>query len=897
VTTRAPSPPSPIGLPAAPQVALTVALSLALLAGACGEAPDAPETTGRGAPSEAQEDADLSAWDRPSLATRSNGDTWLACVAWIDRADHLELRRVTRGDAAAVRPYRSGTRMLATALACDERDVLHAVWSEQAGEDWVLRELTVTPTEIGGELGTPGAAATLLAVPGAHLIEPALATDAEGRLLLTWLALDGPETAVMGRVHEPGAGWREPFEISASRRSHWAPSATAVGPGQFAVVWDSAVDGDFDVLLARLSVTDGAASIDSRQRVTDSPRFEAHPSVASDGKRLYVAYDVGPERWGREGSVNKLEQSLHAQRSIEVMAIDADQMAPFTFTMLSGINDALRENCERPVVICEGTGNLMLLFRGLPLPPGFDDPESPEFAERQSENDGGKGFRTSIWFTFMTRYDGAEWAYAGKHHQGLPGSEGRADAPIAVASLRGGGIAYAVVGDGRDVPPLREGRKIKLERASELANWWQPVSNESTQVTAAIVQKAANRAPLPMAMRRPVPALRAPGPPPPAAPARTLPDGRQLRLAFGDLHRHTDLSRCSSNWDGPIDDALRYARDVAPLDFLAITDHFEHMTAYDWWRTMSEVDAWDAPGRMVTLPAYERATPHSGHRNVISGDAVPPLIGYDTNYRRLRDDGRERSPADLWAALEGRRVLTIPHTPAGMFPANPSRLDWSGFQPAFDRLVEVFQGYRGSSEAPGEPRALPGLPPALYVRPNLDLGLHFGLIASSDHQSSDGSFAGAWVSDVTRADVFDALHARRTFASTVRASLWVDWNGVPLGTSAEAEPSQPGSVLVEVDGFGRRLESIRLIVDGREAETRPVSGVAASERFALDTPAAGSRYVYARVHFMDGELMWSSPVRLTVGGWDGPDGPSGAQVQQRHGDVWSQRAQAPPPGR
>jgi hypothetical protein len=280
-----------------------------------------------------------------------------------------------------------------------------------------------------------------------------------------------------------------------------------------------------------------------------------------------------------------------------------------------------------------------------------------------------------------------------------------------------------------------------------------------------------------------------------------------------------------------------------------------------------------------------------------TGDEAPPLIGYESGYRRTRDDGNAQSIAGLWAALAGRRVLTIPHTPAGMFPSNPARMDWSGYDPAWDRLVEVFQGYRGSSEGPDEPRAIPGLPAVNYVRPNLDLGLHFGLIASSDHQSSDGSFAGAWVTDLSRAAVFDALHDRRAFASTVRAALWVDWNGVPMGQSAQAEPSRPGSVLVEVDGLGRKLQAIELIVDGAELPARPVAGTAASERFELATPDAGTRYVYARVRFLDGELMWSSPVRLTVGGWDGPDGPSGAQILQRQGDVWSQRGRGTSPGR
>jgi hypothetical protein len=49
--------------------------------------------------------------------------------------------------------------------------------------------------------------------------------------------------------------------------------------------------------------------------------------------------------------------------------------------------------------------------------------------------------------------------------------------------------------------------------------------------------------------------------------------GEELRLYFGDLHRHTDLSLCFPFFDGSLDDAYRYGIEVARLDFLGVTDH------------------------------------------------------------------------------------------------------------------------------------------------------------------------------------------------------------------------------------------------------------------------------------------------------------------------------------
>ena len=870
-----------------------------LLAAACGDNGGAGETAVTAPSGRESSPADLSAWDSPALASRRAGDTWLACIAWEGGADSIEMRPVRpslpggspRSEPARV--YRSPTRLLGTALAADRDDRLHVVWSEQVEQGWALRELVFPAAPDGLPLGDPGPPVTLASEPGRHLLQPSLAADAEGRMLLTWIALDGQGMQVMGRVHDGARGWGAAVSISGPSRSSWSPEAASPGPGRFAVVWDGAGGGDYDVYLARLELdAQGAPVVGPVQRVTDSPRFEAHASIAAQGERLYVAYDVAPERWGLEGSTNRQGEALHSHRHIELVGIEDGLVMPLNVSPLFDMNEALADNCELPRVRCESTGNIVLYFRGLPLPPEFDDPEDPMFEGLARQKPGGTGFRNSIWISYMMRFDGVSWLIGDRHHMPLPGSPGRADAPMAVTVLPGGGTAYAVVGDGRETTE-NAGQPPTPAAASDAASWWAPVTRKPTQVTAAMVRKENSAGPvnLDRSAARPLAAVPAPVRRP-ALPSRPAAGGGSLQLALGDLHRHTDISRCSSNWDGPIGDALRYASDVAPLQFVSITDHFEHMTAYDWWRTVSLLDAFNAPGRLVTLRGYERCDPATGHRNVISADEGPPLVGYPGQFEPGRDATRADSLEELWQALASQRVLTIPHTPAGMFPANPSVFDWSSFDPAHDRLIEVFQGYRGSSEAVDAPRAIPNLVPSRYVRPNLDLGLHFGLIASSDHQSSFGAFAGTWISELTRDGVYDALHARRSFATTVPASLWMEWNGVPMGSSVSQPPGTAGRLSVDIDGFGRPLAKLEVISDGGVQQERPLAGSVAHETLSFDAPASGTRYAYVRVTFADGELMWSSPVRLAAGQWDGPEGPSGRQVLERHGDVWQVRPRA-----
>ncbi|MFT7462628.1 MAG: hypothetical protein ACI9EF_000970 [Pseudohongiellaceae bacterium] len=548
---------------------------------------------------------------------------------------------------------------------------------------------------------------------------------------------------------------------------------------------------------------------------------------------------------------------------------------------MTGINKNLRQGCERPQLRIDGSGQLVIAFRGMPLPPAFQDLNDPAFADFvKGRGGGGVGWRVSIWFTYVSLYDGKSWEFRGSHHAGLTGSNGRSDAPFALGPLQKGGTAYAVVGDQRERSVAAE-----TEGGQELYDdnliWWQPLTTEETEISVGRFAKGQTVQQLPLGQSAPLPTWRDDGSSDvQPLPTRLAADGTELTCVLGDLHRHTDLSRCSSNWDGPFTDAVRYAFDVGGLQFIAVTDHFEHMNGYDWWRNVGAMEAYHAPGRMVQMLGYERADAFTGHRNVIARTETPPVIGYRGKYHPGRDDGVADYLDELWAAFEGHDVLTIPHTPAGMFEKNPCVFDWLTFEPEYDRLVEIFQGYRGASEVIGGPRSVPTTNEGRFARAALDGGLHFGFIAASDHQSSYGAFAGAWVPAVERGDIFDALHSRQTYASTCPMTLWVEWNGVPMGVSAEAPVGPTSGVKVEVTLRGEQtLAGIELIVDGVVVATEELSGPGATltlQAAELAVPASGSSYAYVRIHTTEGELGWSSPTRLSADGSVGPDGPRGA---------------------
>lgn len=849
-------------------------------------AAGAPGTERRAYPRPPPEDwpANSAAQDQPALALMPNADVWVSYQVFDGESEGVELSLLTDWGETVVPVRRGAGHLLGTAAAADGDGALHVVWSEQGDDRWVLNEVVFAPSAEPGTLGPAGPLTTLVEAPGERALHPMMTAGDDGSLLLVWMTLGESGSDIRAQAFRLALGWSPAIAVSDDGAGHWFPALCSRSGGRFAVVWDAAVQGDYDVLLAELSLTaSGAPKVDARQRVTHTPRYEANASVAAAAERLYVAYEAGPENWGREGSLNKLTEALHDIRTVEVLAIDDGRIAPLAEPFMKGINKNLRKGCERPRIRIDGSGNLVLAFRGMPLPPDFQEPNHPAFIDFQKERGGGGvGWRVSIWFTYLSLYDGNTWEYAGSHHGGLNGSNGRSDAPFALGPLQKGGTAYAVVGDQRE-----RGEPIETADGQELYGdnlvWWRPMTVEETLVAVGRVGKGQAAPELPLGETAALPAWRdGAANVAPALPRRTLADGSELICALGDLHRHTDLSRCSSNWDGPFTDAVRYAFDVGGLQFMAVTDHFEHMNGYDWWRNVGSMEAYHAPGRMVQMLSYERSDAFTGHRNVIARTETPPVIGYRGKYHPTRDDGVADYLDELWAQFEGHDVLTIPHTPAGMFEGNPCVFDWLAFEPRYDRLIEIFQGYRGASEVMGGPRSVPTTNQGRFARDALDGGLHFGFIASSDHQSSYGSFAGAWVPAVQRGEIFDALHSRLTFAATCRMTLWVEWDGVPMGVSTEAAPGPTGAVLVEVELEGeRRLSRVELIVNGAVVRDEPLSGQRATVSLLapeLVVPATGSSYAYVRVRTADGELGWSSPTRLSGDGSVGPDGPSGAEA-------------------
>jgi hypothetical protein len=333
------------------------------------------------------------------------------------------------------------------------------------------------------------------------------------------------------------------------------------------------------------------------------------------------------------------------------------------------------------------------------------------------------------------------------------------------------------------------------------------------------------------------------------------------RVLWGDLHGHTAFS----DGTGVPEDYFRYARDVAGLDVVSLTDHdhwgvlplAEHPEL--WEEIRAQAARFHEPGRFVTLLGFEWTSWLHGHRHVLyAGDDGPVIdsVAEETD-----------SPQELWAALEGHDALTVAHHSAG----GPIATNWEiPPDPRFEPVTEV-ASIHGSSEAPDAPGSIYDPVPGNFVRDALDRGYRLGFLGSGDtHDGHPGIFesphqgglAAILTDDLTREGVLGALRARRVYATNgTRMLLRVAVGAVPMGGVVPREPDEAREETLYVQAWAEApLARVEVVRSGVLLEPLAIDGEREVSLLAELPDLRDGEYVYVRVVQEDGGAAWSSPI-------------------------------------
>jgi hypothetical protein len=336
------------------------------------------------------------------------------------------------------------------------------------------------------------------------------------------------------------------------------------------------------------------------------------------------------------------------------------------------------------------------------------------------------------------------------------------------------------------------------------------------------------------------------------------------RVLWADLHGHSQIS----DGTGTAEDYFRYARDVAGLDVVALTDHDHWGMSFldddpETWRSIRDTArSFNEPGRFVALSGYEWTSWIHGHRHVLHFDDDGEILS--------SLDARFDTPRKLWDTLEERNssAITIAHHSAG----GPVSVNWDFVPPERLEPVTEIVSVHGSSEAGDTPGRIYNAVSGNYVRDVLDRGLRFGFIGSGDSHdghpglahlaSPSGGLAAIFSDERTRESVLDALRRRRSYATNgqrIWLRVWLD--DLEMGSFVHPVEGRQQELRFTVAGTDR-IDRVEVVRTSRVALT--LSGNSAREQFGrLSIPRLErGEYLYVRVIQEDGGAAWSSPFYL-----------------------------------
>jgi hypothetical protein len=339
-----------------------------------------------------------------------------------------------------------------------------------------------------------------------------------------------------------------------------------------------------------------------------------------------------------------------------------------------------------------------------------------------------------------------------------------------------------------------------------------------------------------------------------------------LNLYFGDLHGH---SLGSDGLKAP-EDYFAYGREMAGLDICILTDHAECIypaNKYNWEYLVKTAEDSHHPNEFITFPAFEWTHGGWGHRCVYFHDAKTAL---QTGYFSSADE-KSDSPDKLYELVRAAKPILIPHHTMAVYR-------WEVHDPELEPLVEIYSMW-GSSEYPDNPLWHLHLPEGSPVSQALQMGYQLGFVGGGDShhgQPAQGitqskfiqldhvnGLTGLWAKDLTRKSVWEALKARRSFATT-GARIFVDFriNQQLMGSSITSRGSDECEWKVRGTD---KITSVEIVSAGNETvyNQTDINSDEITGNFTImptEENQGTTKFYYLRVKQADNNWVWTSPV-------------------------------------
>lgn len=333
-----------------------------------------------------------------------------------------------------------------------------------------------------------------------------------------------------------------------------------------------------------------------------------------------------------------------------------------------------------------------------------------------------------------------------------------------------------------------------------------------------------------------------------------------MNIYFGDIHTHSKYSNdCIERERQEMTprELFEYGRDVARLDFMAVTDHHQpwdkerNKQPVEYWNaSLADVKAVDEPGRFLAFPGIEFRC-RRGDTAVVFNDLIDHEV---INNPEMVDI------AGFWRLTRDYDYITIPHF------HNGGQLDENEWlecpYPGVETLLEIYSCHGAYDVADSLERKPPQIKSRRSDRDGnwfLQRGYKYGFCCNSDGHKGKSGISGltaVYAPELTKTAIFDAIRARRVYGVTnARIRLLFTAGDQLMGS--ELKLAAKTTLRVAVSGE-EKFKSVELIRNGELFERfRPMSEDFEVERKVdTSTPA----YWYVRAVQVDNEIAWSSPI-------------------------------------
>jgi hypothetical protein len=329
-------------------------------------------------------------------------------------------------------------------------------------------------------------------------------------------------------------------------------------------------------------------------------------------------------------------------------------------------------------------------------------------------------------------------------------------------------------------------------------------------------------------------------------------------LYFGQLHSHTSFS----DGLGTIDEAYNYAKSIAKVDFLAVTDHSNSLDnasastiidgskSLEWAAGRTAANNYTDSG-FVGIYAYEMTWSNgTGHINTFN---TPGFESRETaKYKAL--DGLKQYYDVLKQVPDSISQFNHPGSTFGDFN------DFANYDPQIDKQISLIEVGNGE----GAIRSSNYFPSYGFYSRALDKGWHVSPTNNQDNHLGkwgDANTAKTVVltDSLTRDNIYDAMRNMRTYA-TEDNNLRIKYtlNGEIMGTIFDQKPESI-SIRVDLeDPDNEPLGKVSVISNGGMIVESKV--LSTSKEIVEFTLSPNYSYYYIRVDEADRDIAVTAPV-------------------------------------